>query len=72
MCLIFYISGVSNLIFFLNNDINRKKDAFILHSLDFSRMTFWSRYDPIRHVQGNTDHWAKYRQQVGPQKPYPS
>ncbi|XP_065939343.1 uncharacterized protein [Magallana gigas] len=27
------------------------------------KMTFWSRYDPIRHVQGNTDHWAKYRQQ---------
>lgn len=34
--------------------------------LTFSRMTFWSRYDPIRHVQGNTDHWAKYRQQVRP------
>eukprot|EP00105_Crassostrea_gigas_P043648 XP_019927796.1 PREDICTED: uncharacterized protein LOC105340281 isoform X4 [Crassostrea gigas] len=27
------------------------------------KMTFWSRYDPIRHVQGNTDHWAKNRQQ---------
>ncbi|XP_052679445.1 uncharacterized protein LOC128160200 [Crassostrea angulata] len=33
-------------------------------SRDGERMTFWSRYDPIRHVQGNTDHWAKYRQQV--------
>nr|XP_011444537.1 uncharacterized protein LOC105340281 isoform X6 [Crassostrea gigas]XP_034306573.1 uncharacterized protein LOC117680466 isoform X7 [Crassostrea gigas] len=32
-------------------------------SRDGERMTFWSRYDPIRHVQGNTDHWAKNRQQ---------
>ncbi|XP_056000546.1 uncharacterized protein LOC125655923 isoform X1 [Ostrea edulis] len=28
------------------------------------RMTFWSRYDPIRQVKGSTDHWAKYRQET--------
>lgn len=68
ICLIFYINCVSNLIFFFKDDINRKKDDFIYHFLDLSRMTFWSRYDPIRHVQGNTDHWAKNRQQVRPPK----
>lgn len=29
-----------------------------------TEMTFWSRYDPIRQPKGNTDHWAKYRQQT--------
>ncbi|XP_061175989.1 uncharacterized protein LOC133184938 isoform X2 [Saccostrea echinata] len=34
-------------------------------SREGERMTFWSRYDPIRQVKGNcSDHWAKYRQQT--------